>query len=178
MKSRLFTAILLAVSVRAGAGENGFMGHYGYLVGYPSSFSAQPSFQGPIEVVQFMPPTKCSQDQKACAKLGWVNLSVFPKKLIKDANGMFTYSAFMDAVLKESKADGEKPTATPMKAGKLGGTTFALASPKGPFDRMVYIEGKKVYYRFAYDSKNKNAEKIVQGLSEVEPNDDPPPGSH
>lgn len=174
---RILAALLFpacAVNAAAVKKENGFVGHYGYLIGYPKSYSSQPSFSGPAEIVQFMPATPCTADQGACAKAGWINLSVLPKWYIKQSNGTGSFAQFVDAVLDESKANGEQPTAVRGKLGGLPVQHVTLGAPRGPFNRMTFIEGKKVYYRFGYDSGNRAIQHMLKGLVEVKPNDTPP----
>ena len=155
---------------------NGFMGHYGYFISYPADYKSQPSFSGPDEIVQFMPPTKCTADQAACAKAGWINLAVFPKRLIKEKNGLGSFDEYMGEVLRDSKKRGENPTAKRSKIGSLTSNVLFLKNPTGPFNRMAYLEGQKCYYRFAYDAKNKHVVEMMQSLAEIQPHDTPPAG--
>jgi hypothetical protein len=178
LASLLIVAMIISNIPDAAAAkkQSGFMGHYGYLIGFPSEYKAEPSFQGPVEVVQFMPATPCASDQAACAKAGWINLSVFPKKIIKESTGFGSFVDYMGAVLKDSKTNGEAPRAKRSKLGALTSEVFFLKTPKGPFNRMAYLDGKKCYYRFAYDAGNKDVVKMMEGLSEVQPHDNPPTG--
>jgi hypothetical protein len=173
---KILLAGLLLVSMAAPKPKtNGFMGHYGYLMLYPLAYAPEPSFEGPIEAVQFMPKKGCPPDElKKCAKSGWINLAVTPKWLVKEANAIGSFKEYMNAVMSESKGAGEKPVGKEGKAGKLPAYYIRLAKPRGPFDAMAYADGAKVYYRIAYDSSNPHAVKMLAGLAEIQPHDQPP----
>ena len=156
---------------------NGFMGHYGYLASYPVALEPAADFQGPVEKVDFLPKGVCDNgEQVSCAKGGWVSFLVMPKWYIAKANGFRSFETYMAAVLADSKNNGEAPTMTKTHAGKFAACKIVLKSPKGPFNEMLYISGKKVYYRFAYVRGTKYINALVKGLEEVQPSDTPPAG--
>lgn len=173
---RLALGLCLMTAVAAGAAspkkpaQKGFVGHFGFVLSYPSELRAEPGFASEAEMVQFKPAKPCPPGaESVCAKAGWINFAALPKAYVARENKVGTFEEFMDGVYYESSRNGESPAVADAEAGGMPARTFSLASPMGPFNRFTYVEGRRHYYRFAYDADNPHAAALIASLADPKP---------
>ena len=154
----------------------GFAGHYGYLLGVPSDINPMPDFDGPVEVVQFVPAACKGATKEACVRRGMFVLLVMPKNMLFKSSQVSSVQEYAAGVVRSAKQSGEAPgKLAAVTVGKLQGWRFRKGFPKkGPFDTTTYIDGRLVSYSFAYQHDNKRMDSIMESLIEVRPTDVPP----
>ena len=169
-------ALVCACPVRALA-VNAFMGHYGYMLTYPVTYSANPTFKGAIEVVDIF-PEKCAGLKKRsdCAKLGMIELYALPKGLVEASINAKTLDSYVAAIRKDAKKEGIKSRESRKKRAGFPSALIEMLDHPEPLNTMIVVEGSKVYYRFKFNAKTgaKAAAAIVETLKEVAPHDNPP----
>jgi hypothetical protein len=172
----LLIAAFCAAPIRAQA-ANGFMGHYGYLLTLDETYSANSSFQGPIEVTDLF-PSACAGLKKRmdCAKLGMVELTVLPKKIVFAEIHAKDFDAYIATTLRGAKDKGLKTRVRREKRAGFPAVVIEMSGHPQLLNTMLLIEGSKVYYRFKYNDKAgaKTASAIANSLKEIAPHDNPP----
>lgn len=171
----LFPAMLCAAEQ---PDRNAFMGHYGYLLSYPTTYTTDASFQGDIEVAYFSPQACRGMSQRSdCSKIGMVELSALPKKVVAEELGAPDFATYIAKIAEGAKRAGLKTRIARKKQAGLPGALIEMPGHPQALNTMILVEGKKVYYRFKYNAKTgaKLALTLVDSLKELAPHDNPPP---
>ena len=173
----LAAALLLACAAPAAIAKDGFMGHYGYLLTVPEGYQTSAGFEGAAEVVLFFPPSCNGKTRAECDGKGLLELTVLPKKAVKE-NGIGSFDEYIKAVAAGAAKAKGKPMVSRDKLAGLPSAKIYLRGMKVNVDGMFMLEGTKVYYRVKFKEKvsEKAAAALLATLTEVKPNDDPPPG--
>jgi len=88
--------------------DNGFMGHYGYLITMPETYTANPKFVGEIEKTDIYPKACAGHTRAECDQMGLVELAVLTKRFIAKETGMKDFKAYTDDVLNDAKKAGSR----------------------------------------------------------------------
>jgi hypothetical protein len=147
------------------------MGNYGYLVTYPSDYSARASWgekEKTQEIVEFFPGTRPPESSEAP---GLVRLEAQP---VNDATGK---PIGLDVWLNHGMAptmerNGETFTVVGATA-TIPGIKISISNPKTTAKLyQIVLRGKYVLYMFSsYDEAL--VESLAHGLAEVQPTDRP-----
>lgn len=162
MKALLVLAAAASLA-SAASGTSGFVGNYGTVLSYPTGLQVLPEMSGPedaVETVNFVPPG-AGEPGPAAARAGWFQVLIMPATIVAQYNKIDGLDGYVEAVVAEAKANGEKPSSVRFKKSSLPGWVVSLAAPRGPFDTMVFLRGKTLYYRFAYARGNAAAERMA-----------------
>jgi hypothetical protein len=172
----MLSAAALAVSGKAAA-ENGFMGHYGYMITMPDSYSTQPSFAGSIEKADIFPKTCAGHTRKECDLMGLVELAVLPKRMIAEGEGLKDFKSYTADILNEAKKMGLKTVVKHAKHSGFPAVSIVMPDHPQPLNAMILVEGSLVYYRFKYHYPEhvKIAKALSDAIKEIAPHDTPPP---
>lgn len=161
---KVFLILAAAASLASAAsGTSGFVGNYGTVLSYPTGLQVLPEMSGPedaVETVNFVPPG-AGEPGPAAARAGWFQVLIMPARIVAKYNKIDDLDGYVNAIIAESNANGEKPTSVRYKKSSLPGRMVSLAAPRGPFDTMVFLRGKTLYYRFAYVRGNAAAERMT-----------------
>lgn len=174
----------LAVIWREARAQNGFVGHYGYILTVPTSYDVKPTFHGAAEVVVWMPKNCLDSHHKkitgaaleACQKKWTLELDVLPKRWLKeqgfDFKNLNAYKKEIAAGFK--KAGGQVVSKDGTTAG-FQSVQFSVGGISPDLNNLLVIDGTKVFYRFRFGAASaKKALQIAGTLKEVAPIDTPP----
>lgn len=153
-----------------------FMGNYGYVLEYPTSHTALPSFDDPertMEKVLIFPKgTPASEmEEQRYAKRGIVRLEVAPI-IVRTPDGNFRagLKELTDIIPKALKRGGEKCVVEKF-ASPFPATKFTITG-KTPLVQIV-LEGAKVTYIFTAGKDDAPLRKLIKSLKELAPTDKP-----
>jgi hypothetical protein len=155
---------------------NLFVGNYGYVLEYPTSYTALPSFDDPektMERVMIYPKGTpvAEMSEKNYGKHGIMRVEAAPI-MVRTARGSFRAGLKeLTAIIPEAlKKNGEKCVVEKF-ASSFPGNKFTISG--GTPLVQVVLEGAKVTYIFTAAKDDEPLRKLIKSLKEIAPTDKP-----
>lgn len=164
-------------AVAAPKGANLYMGNYGYLLEYPSGFTALPSFADPektMETVLFFPSgtPKNKLQESFYGKLGIMRVEVAPI-IARTPQGAFRAGLKeLRVIIPRTITEGGEKCAVADFPSRFPGAKFTISGGSTPLVQVV-LEGAKVTYIFTAAKDNEALRKLIRSLKEIAPTDKP-----
>lgn len=167
------TEVASAKDAKKAKSVNMFMGHHGYSLEYPTSYTALPSFDDPEQTMERVliypkgtPPDE--MEEAHYAKRGIVRVEVAP---IIARMGDRTFRAGLkeltDIIPKALERGGEKGVVSKFKS-RYPANKITITGGKFPLVQVV-VEGAKVTYIFTAAKDDARLKSLIGSLKELAP---------
>jgi len=167
------TELAGAKDAKGAKSVNMFMGHHGYSLEYPASYTALPSFDDPEKTMERVviypkgtPPDELEEPHYA--KRGIVRVEVAPI-IARTPQGTFRagLKELTDIIPKSLERGGENCVVSKFKS-RYPANKFTITGGKFPLVQVV-LEGAKVTYIFTSAKDDARLKSLIGSLKELAP---------